>query len=252
MKKRDKKLVNCAIPVLVVGCLIIIWWIAAAIVGDEIALPSPIKTIEEIFSLLKKGSFYLAFSLTVLRSVAAFAASFVIAFLLAFASTKNEYACRAIKPIIGVLRSLPTVAVVLILLLWTSNQVAPAMVTSLVVLPTLYTGIENSIKSVDRQAVEACEFFGVSKKNILKKVVLPQIAPQILLCVGSGISLNLKLMVAAEVLSQTPQSIGFWLNTSKVYYETWQTIAIVVLCVIVGVIVESVFSKLSRRFGKWE
>ena len=69
---------------------------------------------------------------------------------------------------------------------------------------------------------------------------------------GSGFSLNLKLMVAAEVISQTAYSIGYMLNTSKIYFEVATMIALVLVTVAIGLIIEGVFSFLSKKAGKWK
>ena len=70
--------------------------------------------------------------------------------------------------------------------------------------------------------------------------------PQLLRSAGSGLSLNVKLMVAAEVLAQTGRSLGYLLNTSKVYLETATMIALVLVSVALGLIVEGVFGLLAR------
>ena len=76
--------------------------------------------------------------------------------------------------------------------------------------------------------------------------------PSVLRAIGSGISLNFKLMVAAEVISQTANSIGYMLNLSKVYFETAQMLALVCTTVLFGVVMETVFNYLSKKAGDWQ
>ena len=54
-------------------------------------------------------------------------------------------------------------------------------------------------------------------------------------------------MVAAEVLAQTARSIGFMLNVSKVYFETAEMVALVIIAVLFGVIVESIFNFIAKK-----
>ena len=88
------------------------------------------------------------------------------------------------------------------------------------------------------------------KKDRLFKVVIPEIAPEFIRAAGAGLSLNIKLMVAAEVLSQTANSMGYLLNTAKIYFEISTMIALVLFTVAVGLIVESVFRFLSKKAAK--
>lgn len=251
-KNKQDKILGYALPAITILCLIVIWWVAAAAIGNGFILPDPVASLNALFTLMKTGTFYASLAFTLLRSLIAFILSFTLATVLAFLSEKHNNAKRVIKPIIGILRALPTVAVVLLLLLWTNSFIAPMIVTALVVLPTIFTNAENALESVDKESVEACVFFGVTQKEIRKKVLIPQIAPQMLLSVGSGLSLNLKLMVAAEVLSQTAKSLGYLLNTAKVYLETAQMIAVVLVTVIIGVVIETVFSAAAKKAGRWQ
>ena len=112
--------------------------------------------------------------------------------------------------------------------------------------------LSNAFDSVDKDAVKACEFFSVSKKDIFLKVQLPQIAPALYSTIGAGLSLNLKLMVAAEVLAFTTSSIGNFIYLADHYDETITMMALVLSVVISGLIIELTFSLLSKKVGKWQ
>lgn len=249
--KKDK-ILNLILPVITVGCILILWWVSSTIIDNEFLLPNIKQTFASLLKLFASGEFYLAFLLTLVRSLIAFAVSFLFATVLALIGNTNDIAKRVIKILISITRALPTIAVVLLLLFWTNSQVAPVIVTMLVVLPTIYTNVDNALNEIDKEQLQMCKLFDVDNKTILKKVKIPQIAPSMVNAIGSGLSLNLKLMVAAEVLSQTANSLGYMLNTSKVYFEISTMIAIVISTVIIGIIIESLFSKLSVRLGKWK
>ena len=177
--------------------------------------------------------------------------SFALAFVLALLSNKRAFVKSAIAPIISITRALPTIAIVLLLLLWTNSSVAPIIVTMLVVFPTTYTHLESAFSSLDKTVAEAGCVDGASQLQVFKKIEIPMALPSIYLAIGSGLSLNFKLMVAAEVISQTANSIGYMLNTSKVYFETAEMLALVCASVILGVIIETVFNSLSKKSGEW-
>ena len=88
--------------------------------------------------------------------------------------------------------------------------------------------------------------------RVTVSVELPQMLPAIYTAIGSGISLNFKLMVAAEVIAQTAYSIGYMLNTAKVYFEIAQMLALVCFAVIFGIIVEAIFNMLSKKSASWK
>ena len=101
-------------------------------------------------------------------------------------------------------------------------------------------------------SIEAAKVDGSNGKQIFAFIEFPQIAPHFYKSIGSGISLNFKLMVAAEVLAQTAKSIGQMLNSSKVYFEIAEMTALVVVSVAIGVIIEFIFNKISEKSSEWK
>ncbi|MBO4251389.1 MAG: ABC transporter permease subunit [Clostridia bacterium] len=249
MKTRDKVL-NIALPLASVAVIFGLWALAARAVNSEYVLPTVGDTFSALFGLFKSADFYRAFFGTLFRSVIAFAISYALAFLFALSAYKSEKAKRALKPIIIIIRALPTIAVVLLLVLWTSSKVAPIIVTFLVVFPTLYNNLYAALSGIDKDLNEMCKVFGVSGKKRLKKVVFPQIAPEFISAAGAGLTLNLKLMVAAEVLSQTARSMGYLLNTSKIYFEISAMLALVLVTVVTGLMIEWAFAFMAKKAVK--
>ena len=252
MKKNKEKILNLILPIVSILAIALIWAVMALKVDSEFILPSIQKTAKEFVALFDSKEFYLSLFFTLFRSVVSFLVSFVVAFALAVCSVKVKYFRGIISPIVSIMRALPTIAIVLLLLFWTNSKVAPIMVTIIVVLPTLYTHIESALFSLEKSISEAGRVDGADEKSVFLNVELPQIMPTVYSGIGSGISLNLKLMVAAEVIAQTAKSIGYLLNTSKVYFEIAQMIAIVCAVVILGLVIESVFNYLSKKSGEWK
>lgn len=252
MKERKDKLLNLILPFISVLSIFVLWAVASKEIGSEYILPSVTDTFSALIGLFKEPSFYASLLGTLTRSLIAFSISFALAFIFAVLAITFKYFERIIAPVISFLRALPTIAVVLLLLFWTNSKVAPVIVTLLVVLPTCYTYIKTAFESVDKTTVEAGLVDGANKKQAFLRVTLPQALPAVYSAVGSGFSLNLKLMVAAEVLSATANSLGYMLNVSKAYFEIATMIALVVITVIIGCTIEFLFNALSKKAGKWK
>ena len=251
MKKEKKdRLINLSVSLLTVVFILLFWSVAAAVIGSKFILPSIPQTFNAFGELFTDADFYLSLLNTLLRTLIAFAVSFFIAFLFAFLVNKFRRAKYAVEPIVAICRALPTVAVVLLLLFWTNSKVAPVIVSMLVVLPTAYTNCNAAFDAVDKDAVEMCRLFNVPQTSVFKKVILPQMTPQLLYSVGAGFSLNLKLMVAAEVLAATGRSLGNKLNYYNFNLMISEMLAVVVITVIIGLTVELIFNALSKKAGK--
>lgn len=249
MKSRDRVL-NFVLPLITVAVIVILWALAAKAADSEYILPNIGETFSALLGLIKSADFYRAYFNTLLRSVIAFLISFLLAFVVALSSYKSDKAKRLLSPLIVIIRALPTIAVVLLLVVWTNSRLAPVIVTMLVVFPTLYNNLYAALCGIDKELNEMCKVFGVSERKRLKKVVFPQIAPEFIAAAGAGLTLNLKLMVAAEVLSQTARSMGYLLNTSKIYFEISTMLALVLITVITGLVIEWIFAIFSKKAGK--
>lgn len=244
---KTTRLLNLILPIITVFAVLLLWTVAARAVGSEYILPSVWLTAKALVNVLGEGEFYAALGGTLIRSLISFGLSFSIAFVLALASEKLKYAERIIAPVVGIIRALPTVAVVLLLLFWTNSLIAPVIVTMLVVLPTSYTQLKSAFEAVDKSVVEAGRVDGAKESEVFFYLELSLIKSSALRAAGGGISLNFKLMVAAEVLAQTANSIGYILNTAKVYFEIARMLAVVTVAVFFGVVAEAFFNKLAKK-----
>ncbi len=250
---KNGKILNLIIPLISILSIIVLWVILAIVVNNQALLPSLTTTLKEFFSLFIKAEFYHAFFNTLLRSLLSFIFSFSLALALAVLTYKSKKAQRYFAPIISIIRVLPTIAVVLPLLVWTKNSfVTPIIVTFLVVFPTLYLNLKNALSSIDKDQIEMCKVFNVGKKEIYTKVIFPQILPPVILSMGAGLSLNVKLMVAAEVLAYTVSAIGDLLRLAKLYEQMSTMMALVLVTVILGLLIEWLFSFISKKVGKWQ
>lgn len=250
--KKDNKILNLILPLITIACILLLWSVAAYSVGSKYILPTVPETVEALLLLLTEQKFYLAFSLTLLRSVIAFLLSFFIASVCAFLAHKNQKVERVVLTLMSILRALPTVSIVVLLLFWTNNQIAPVIVTMLVVMPTTYTHIKSAFDSIDKTTIEAGMVDGADRLQSFIEIEFPQIAPAVMSAIGSGLSLNFKLMVAAEVLSATVKSLGNMLNIANYNSEIASLLAMVIVAVLFGIIVEFVFNKISNKMSDWK
>ena len=100
--------------------------------------------------------------------------------------------------------------------------------------------------------IEAGKVDGANKLNLFFRIELPQIAPDLCSITGSGLALNIKLMVAAEVLGATVKSIGTMLNMANYSFEVAKTLALTVVVLALGLIIEFIFNALSKKVGEWK
>ena len=248
MKKINKTL-NICLPIITILVLILIWFIASKIVDEAIVLPTPIAVLSKTFETLGKGEFWTNFVSTMGRGIIAFILSFLLGTALAILVSYSKMSKTVVNVLVSIIRAMPTIAVILLLLLWTNSRVASVFVTMLVVLPTMYSSMQVALGKVDSDIITMMKSFNIPKKTQYTKYILPITLPSTIQTIGSGLSLNIKLIVAAEVIAGTARSIGNMMTEAKVYFETAELFAIVLIMVIIAVSIELIFHKIASIVG---
>lgn len=252
MKKffTERKL-NILLSLASVLLMLTVWVIAYFSVKNDYIIPSFSATAKSFFLCFAEAEFWAAFSLTTLRTFIAFAVSFVLAAMLTALSVISKSASAFLKPVIVFLRTVPTLAVVLILLLWTTPEIAPVAVTFLVLFPMIYSQLTSSADNVDRGLLQMAKVYGIKRKDIIFKIYLPHISTSVFSQTGANISLGLKIMISAEVLSLTYRSLGGLMQSARAYLEMPRLAALTLVAVLAGLIIDIAFSQLKRINYRW-
>lgn len=249
MKKSLVK--NAIVCVLAVGVLLAVWAIAYFCVGNALIVPSISECFRAFLKLLLSSAFYKSFFATLIRVVFAFVLALVFAVLLAVLAYLFPYFAKFLTPIVATVRCVPVLAVLLILLVFSSAGVAPVIVAFLTLFPMLFTAFFTGLAGVDKELLEMSRVYKVSLKKQMKNLYLPAIAR-----VGAregiaAFSLGLKLVVSAEVLAQTAKSLGGQMQEAKAYLDMPYLFALVIGVVVLGLAIELFGAWLSGKVERW-
>ncbi len=226
------------------------WLIASLAVGNGLVVPSFTDTAKEIGRLFTEAAFWRAFGGTLWRSLEAFLLSFALGTGLALLAALSRPVRAFFSPIVSVLRTVPTMAVVLILLLWTSPKVAPVIIAVLVLFPVFYASVLSSLDEVKKEYGDLASSFRVSGVRQAFLMYLPLAAPPVLAQLGATFSLGLKIAVSGEVLSSTAKSLGSMMQQAQGFLETPRLIALTLLTVAVGFAFEGIFALGNYLYGR--
>lgn len=229
----------------------LVWIIAYYAAGNDYIIPSFRDSVKSLFACFGEGEFWLAFLSTFLRTAAAFALSFALAALCAALSRVCKTFKGIIEPMVTVLRTLPTLAVLLIILIWSNASLAPVIVTVLLLFPAIYAQFNAAISAVDDGLLQMTEVYNVSKKDRLFKIYLPMVSPEIFSQVGANISLGLKVTVSAEVMANTFKSLGGLMQNARSFLDMPRLAALTIVTVVLGLVIEASFARLKRLNKKW-
>lgn len=230
--------------------LIAVWIVAHKIVGNELLIPNFFDSFSSMGELLVKGTFWQGLGMSLLRALYAFIISFIFGGVLAVIAYLYPTFGGFLAPIVSALRSLPILAVLLILLSFLGAGEAPVAVAFLGLFPMLYTGILAALSGIDKHLIEIGRVCGATKPRRVFAIYLPLSSPYILREAGGALAFSLKLVVSAEVLSNTAKSVGGMMQEAKLYAEIPQLFALVGVAFIVGLLLELSVSLLAEWVEK--
>ncbi len=231
--------------------LIACWIVAYFILQNEYLLPSPWDTLIAAGGLFAEGAFYLAFLNTFWRVLLAFALSFAMGISVALAATLWGWVRAFVAPIISFFRTLPTMAIMLLLLIWSSPRFAPVIVTFLVLFPIVYSEALASFDGVKEDYSKVFEAYRVPKKRQVSRAYLPLSAPMMLAQTGALLAMGLKVTISAEVLALTYQSMGGMMNEAQLYLQTTRLLALTLVAVALGFVFEGVSALVKKKVVRW-
>lgn len=229
---------NIAAPLLGFAVFIAIWYAVSAAIGISIILPSPTETLTSFFALLGEGDFYGAIGWTLLRTLFGFLLAFILACLFAFLSECSLWFKKAFAPFSVILRVLPTISVILLVLIWFKSNIAPYVITFLVIFPMLYKTVLDAAENVDRGRLEMTKAYRFTKTKTIFYFYLPEMTPALLTGIGITLSFSVKLTIAAEVLAYTKDSMGRFMRQSSAYMETSALLAWTLAAILLGFLLE--------------
>ena len=151
-----------------------------------------------------------------------------------------------IRPVFALFRAMPVLAVLLIILVWTSSTVAPVIVAFLSLCPILYTATLTALDGVDSELIEMSKVYQVPLRKQIKKLYIPTVTPALTKESGAALGFAVKLVVSAEVLARTSNSLGVMMQDM----QAWQLphlFALVIVACVLGFVLETVCERLAKR-----
>lgn len=242
---------NVLFSIAAVVFLWVAWIIAYFIVQNDYLLPSFTETFSAMGHLLSDVVFWRAFGHTLIRTTLAFAVSLVLGVALALIANLRTWVRSFMSPIISALRTAPTMAIILVLLLWTTPRLAPAIVSLLVLLPAVYAATLTSLDEVTENYGALARAFRVSTRRKAFKMYLPLVAPSVLGQAGAIFSMGLKITISGEVLASTYPSLGHLMQESKMFVQMPELLALTILSVAVGFLLEALCLLAYKLIVRW-
>lgn len=227
--------------------IIILWWVLAETRFQQTGiLPTPINTLQIIAEEMRKDSFFKAIFSTLKRSFISFLISFTFASILATLAQFKRWIGNMLNPFIVLCRSMPTMALVLILLLAVGSSLLPTVVAFLVVFPLCYENMRAAINETDETLITMAKVFKIPKWRQVTGIYFPAMLPFIFSSIRAGFGLNIKVVISAEVMGLPSMSVGYLILSARQGFHFGISFAWLVIAVILSLICDNILRLIGR------
>ncbi len=230
---------------------VLVWWLAAALIGSEARLPSPPRVLQEIQTILSED-FWTQFWASIVRVFAGFFAAVAIGTPLGFMMGRSRYWGNFLQAPVVVAGSIPglTYAVMAFVIFGISFW-GPVFAVGLISMPYVAINVAEGVRGVDRRLINMSKAYHRSEQQIFRHVVVPSVLPFVFAGIRLSFSLAWKVGTLTEVFGSS-QGIGFQIRRNYQLFNMPAVIAWVLLfCAFMLLFERLVLVRLERRLFRW-
>ena len=249
--RKLNKIFSWIYPVLSLLVVAGVWAILHAKIGSEYLFPSLGSTLERTVKLVQTKELWTAIGGTMGRAVWSFLVALVLAIVFGIASYLLPPIRKVLSPIVAIMRSAPTVALMVILaFVVKSTEQRPVIVSVTVIFPMLYASTLGALKQIPRSLIEMSVVYEVKPIKRIFGLYVPSVAPTMIAEAGAALSFNVKLIVSAEILAYTSKSLGGLIQTANAYSDMSGLFALTIISIILATALEQIVRLISYLLTK--
>ena len=229
--------------------LIIIWQIIAYVnIWPNNIFPSPLEVAEDLAYTVYDGSLLYGIGINMWRLIMGLSIAISGGMVLGVFMARVEVINQTIGSLILGLQSIPSVAWVPLAILWFGlTDAGIIFVTAIGAIFAVAINTYTGVKNIDPHYIEAAKNMGAKGDQLIMSVLIPAAFPYMISGFKQGWAFAWRGVIGAE-LSFSFLGLGFLLNIGRHLNDVSQIIAIMLVIMGIGILVDGfVFKRLEDR-----
>ncbi|MBR5110643.1 MAG: ABC transporter permease subunit [Clostridia bacterium] len=224
-----------------------VWWAIAKAVGLPKLLPGPGETALAFLRLCSTEAFWRSVAFTLLRVALGYCFAVMAGVLLAVGCHWLKGVEMLLSPLRTVIRATPVSSFILLVWLWLRRGSVPVFISFLMVLPIIWTAVQEALNAVDGDFIEMAAVYRFSRWKKIRYLYAPSVRPAFMAACMTGLGFAWKSGIAAEVIALTPDSVGKHLSDAKNYLEYPDLFAWTLTVVLLSMGLEAGLKAMARK-----
>lgn len=237
--------------VISIASLFALWLILAAVFPADI-VPGPRDVCAAIWGNVKSGQVFLHLFKTLLRVGVGLVLTMLLGITVGAAMGLSKKFEVFLDAWVMVGLTIPAIVYSILFLLWLGlNDQAAILAIAVSAFPTVAIAIWQGIKGLDNQLSGMGTAFHLSRSAIFRKIIIPQLIPQILASMRSALGICWKICTTVELVGMS-SGVGYMLNYWFQRYKMTQVFAWTLSFLLVMFGIEYLlFKPIENRLTRW-
>ncbi len=218
-------------------------WELAAAKGwvNTLFMPPPHRVLATLYIMLTERGFLTDIGISVYRILVSFALACAVAIPLGILMGSFKSVDAFVNPFVSAWRYLPAPAFIPLLLMWFgAGEGSKLALLFIGVIFFLITLIMDHTRAVRAELIETAMTLGANRWQILSTIVLPAVAPKIVISMRQMLAVSWTYLVIAEIVASTT-GIGAVMMRGQRFLKVDEIMAGILVIGIVGLIFDFLF-----------
>ena len=206
---------KAALPSIAVIALLIAAWWATVIATHSLIFPTPAAVVAGTWELISNGTLWQHIAASLTRVAIGFGFAVCVAVPLGLWMGWVRGAYLTLNPIFQILRPISPIAWIPIAILWFGiGDVSPVYLIFISSVFPMVVQTVVGVHTIEKRYLRAAENFGVSRRTLFTRVVIPAVLPQIVVGMRIGLGVAWLVVVAAEMIA-LHSGLGYMIMDSR-------------------------------------
>ena len=236
-----------SVPALaVIAAVVALWW-GTVLATHSLIFPTPWAVVTGTWELIENGTLWQHISASLMRVGVGFGLAVCVAIPLGLWMGWMHGAYSTLNPLFQILRPISPIAWIPIAILWFG--VGDASPIYLIFISSVFPMIVQTtvgVHTIEKRYLRAAENFGVSRRTLFSRVVIPAVLPQMVVGMRIGLGVAWLVVVAAEMIA-LHSGLGYMIMDSRNAGNRYDlVIAGMIIIGLIGLMLDGIMRLLER------
>ncbi len=233
--------------------VVLLFWQLMSKRFNPLVLPSPLETIEALFTIALSGELGSNILITLKRTLVGYGLAIIAGFIMAVLLKSRQKWQYFFRPLITIIQTIPPVIWLVLAVIWfgIADNLTPVFLIFIVTFPVIFINVFSGLDDLNDELLEMAKIYRFNSRQVLLNIYLPSLIPHLVSAVSIGLAFAWKSSIFAEFIGSN-NGIGFALSMAHSNLETEELFAWAFVLIILMLIFEYlVLQPLNRSVTGW-